>query len=132
MQESSTHTSEAVTKGIRVAVTAQFSHTEPERNQWLFRYTVRIVNEGVETVQLISRRWIITDGSNAIEEVKGPGVVGNQPVLAPGQAFEYTSGCPLPTPFGSMRGSYQMVTSDGTTFDAEIAEFVLSEPYTIH
>ena len=132
MQESSTHTSEAVTKGIRVAVAAQFSHAEPERNQWLFRYTVRIVNEGVETVQLISRHWIITDGSHAIEEVKGPGVVGSQQILAPGQAFEYTSGCPLPTPFGSMRGSYQMVTSDGTTFDAEIAEFVLSEPYTVH
>ncbi len=132
MRKSSMHTSEAVTKGIRVAVTAQFSHSEPERNQWLFTYTVRIVNESVETVQLISRHWIITNGSNEVEEVKGPGVVGNQPVLAPGQSFEYTSGCPLPTPFGSMRGTYQMVTNEGTTFNAEIAEFALSEPYTIH
>ncbi|MBM63439.1 MAG: Co2+/Mg2+ efflux protein ApaG [Acidobacteria bacterium] len=126
------HTSETVTKGIRVAVKTQFSHAEPKRNQWFFTYTVRIVNEGSEPVQLISRHWIITDGSNEVEEVKGPGVVGNQPVLAPGQAFEYTSGCPLRTPFGSMRGSYQMATSDGTTFDAEIAEFALSEPYTVH
>ncbi len=132
MRKSSMHTSETVTKGIRVAVKTQFSHAEPKRNQWFFTYTVRIVNEGSEPVQLISRHWIITDGSNEVEEVKGPGVVGNQPVLAPGQAFEYTSGCPLRTPFGSMRGSYQMATSDGTTFDAEIAEFALSEPYTVH
>ncbi len=132
MRKSSMHTSETVTKGIRVAVKTQFSHAEPKRNQWFFTYTVRIVNEGSEPVQLISRHWIITDGPNEVEEVKGPGVVGNQPVLAPGQAFEYTSGCPLRTPFGSMRGSYQMATSDGTTFDAEIAEFALSEPYTVH
>ena len=132
MRKSSMHTSETVTKGIRVAVKTQFSHAEPKRNQWFFTYTVRIVNEGSEPVQLISLHWIITDGSNEVEEVKGPGVVGNQPVLAPGQAFEYTSGCPLRTPFGSMRGSYQMATSDGTTFDAEIAEFALSEPYTVH
>ena len=132
MRKSSMHTSETVTKGIRVAVKTQFSHAEPKRKQWFFTYTVRIVNEGSEPVQLISRHWIITDGSNEVEEVKGPGVVGNQPVLAPGQAFEYTSGCPLRTPFGSMRGSYQMATSDGTTFDAEIAEFALSEPYTVH
>ena len=93
---------------------------------------MRISNEGTDTVQLISRHWIITNGSNEVEEVKGPGVVGHQPTLAPGQSFEYTSGCPLPTAFGSMRGTYQMVTDDGGGFDAEIAEFPLTEPYTVH
>ena len=126
--------SNVLTQGIRISVESIYvpARSQPERGQYFFAYTVRITNEGDAPAQLISRHWIITDGSNAIEEIKGPGVVGNQPVLAPGQAFEYTSGCPLPTPFGSMRGSYQMVTSDGTTFDAEIAEFVLSEPYTVH
>ena len=132
MQHSSIHTSEAVTNSIRVTVTSQFSHAAPHRNRWFFIYKVRISNEGTDTVQLISRHWIITTGSNEVEEVKGPGVVGHQPTLAPGQSFEYTSGCPLATAFGSMRGSYQMVTSDGSGFDAEIAEFALTEPYTVH
>jgi ApaG protein len=81
---------------------------------------------------LISRHWIIRDANGRVEEVRGPGVVGDQPVLTPGDAYEYTSGCPLPTPFGSMRGSYQMVTEAGVAFDAEIAEFVLREPGSIH
>ena len=132
MQHSSIHTSEAVTNSIRVTVTSQFSHAEPHRNRWFFTYKVRISNEGTDTVQLISRHWIITNGSNEVEEVKGPGVVGHQPTLAPGQSFEYTSGCPLSTAFGSMRGTYQMVTDDGGGFDAEIAEFALTEPYTVH
>ena len=132
MQDSSLHTSEAVTNGIRVTVTAQFSRAETQRNRWFFTYTVRIANQSTHTVQLISRHWIITNGSNEVEEVRGPGVVGHQPTLAPGQAFEYSSGCPLPTPFGSMRGTYQMVTSDGAEFDVEIAEFALTEPYTVH
>ena len=133
MTDTSVHSSEAVTNGIRVTVKSQFSHAEIKRQRWYFTYTVRIANEGTEAVQLVSRHWIITNGSNEIEEVKGPGVVGHQPTLAPGQAFEYTSGCPLRTPFGSMRGSYQMtVLGSGTEFDAEIAEFVLSEPYTVH
>lgn len=132
MQDSSVHSSEAVTNGIRVRVTAQFSHAGAHPRRWYFSYTVQIANEGTETVQLISRHWIITNGSNQVEEVKGPGVVGHQPTLAPGQAFEYTSGCPLSTPFGSMRGTYQIVTRDGAEFDAEIAEFALTEPYTVH
>ena len=132
MVDTSIHTSEAVTNGIRVTVTSQFSHAETQRQRWHFTYTVRVANEGTETVQLVSRHWMIMDGSNEIREVKGPGVVGHQPTLAPGQAFEYSSGCPLSTPYGSMRGTYRMVTRDGAHFDAEIAEFALTEPYTVH
>ena len=83
-------------------------------------------------MQLISRHWIITDEENRVEEVRGPGVVGEQPVLAPGESFRYTSGCPLRTATGTMHGSYQMVTSGGERFDAEIAAFTLSEPYTVN
>ena len=132
MVDTSVHSSKAVTNGIRVTVRSQFSHAEPQRQRWYFTYTVRIANEGTETVTLVSRHWIITDGSNKVKEVKGLGVVGQQPMLAPGQAHEYTSGCQLSTPFGSMRGTYRMVTRDGAEFDAEIAEFALTEPYTVH
>lgn len=83
-------------------------------------------------MQLISRHWIIRDATGRVEEVRGDGVVGNQPVIEPGDSFEYTSGCPLPTPFGSMEGTYQMVTTSGSRFEAEIAEFVLREPGAIH
>ena len=126
--------SEAVTRVIRVRVTAQYSpeRSQPSNNQWFFLYTVNIANEGGETVQLLTRHWIITDGSGHVEEVRGPGVVGKQPTLAPGESFEYTSGCPLTTPFGVMEGTYQMITSDGERFDAKIAPFTLSEPYTVH
>jgi ApaG protein len=125
-------TSEATTRGVRVQVESRFSAEHSRPAQWFFLYTVRIANEGGETVQLISRHWIIRDGNDRIEEVKGPGVVGEQPVLDPGEAYEYTSGCPLPTPFGSMQGSYQMVTAGGQHFDAQIAEFLLREPGSIH
>jgi len=81
---------------------------------------------------LISRHWIITDANNKVEEVQGLGVVGEQPMLKPGEAFEYTSGCPIATPVGSMRGSYQCVAEDGTRFDAPIPEFLLSMPRTLH
>lgn len=128
------HTSEAVTRGVRVRVHAEYSpeHSAPELHRWFFLYTVEITNEGDETVQLVSRHWIITDGAGHTEEVRGPGVVGEQPVLEPGESFEYTSGCPLAMPFGSMRGTYQMVTASGTRFDAEIAPFTLQGPYTVH
>ena len=127
-------TSEAVTRGIRIHVTSQYSpeRSQPSKNQWFFLYTIEISNEGTETVQLVTRHWIITDASGHVEEVKGPGVVGQQPVLAPGEAFEYTSGCPLTSPFGMMQGTYQMVNQDGEQFDVEIAQFQLSEPYTVH
>ena len=95
-------------------------------------YTVRITNEGTSTAQLLTRHWIITDATGKVEEVKGPGVIGEQPVLQQGQSFEYTSGCPLTTPFGSMRGTYQMKTPDGDEFDAEIEEFILREPHAMH
>ena len=126
--------SETVTRGIRISVETQYDPTRssPQQSQWFFLYTIRITNEGPTTAQLMTRHWIITDATGHVEEVKGPGVVGEQPVLAQGQSFEYTSGCPLTTPFGSMRGSYQMTTSDGERFDAEIAEFILREPHAMH
>jgi ApaG protein len=124
--------SEATTRNIRVRVQAQYdpSRSSPQRSQWFFLYTVNIANEGHDTVQLISRHWVITDGMGKVEEVQGPGVVGNQPVLAPGRNFEYTSGCPLTTPFGSMHGTYQMIDQGNEHFDIEIAPFTLTEPYS--
>ena len=126
--------SEAVTNNVRVEVESQYAseRSQPFQNQWFFYYTVRITNEGEQTVQLISRHWIITDATCHTDEVRGPGVVGEQPVLAPGESFQYTSGCPLNTSTGQMHGSYQMVTKDGDYFDVEIAPFTLQEPYTVH
>jgi ApaG protein len=100
--------------------------------RFVFAYTITLRNTGSISAQLISRHWIITDATGHTEEVKGPGVVGEQPVLAPGESFQYTSGCPLKTSSGLMRGTYQMVTEDGDHFDIEIAPFALHEPYTIH
>ncbi len=127
-------TSEAVTRGVRVQVRSEYApqRSNPVSGQWFFLYTVTITNEGTETVQLVSRHWIITDGHGHVEEVRGPGVVGEQPVLRPGEAYTYTSGCPLTTALGTMEGTYQMVTGDGERFDAAIAAFILSEPYTVH
>lgn len=127
-------TSEAKTRGVRVAVQSEYApdRSRPANNQWFFLYTITIANESHDTVQLLSRHWIITDGSGHVEEVRGPGVVGQQPVLEPGQSFTYTSGCPLDTPFGKMEGTYQMVTKSGDAFDVTIAPFTLSEPYTVH
>lgn len=126
--------SEAVTRDIRIQVETEIDPdlSAPEEGRWFYRYTVTLTNEGQETVQLLSRHWIITDGDGRTEEVRGPGVVGYQPVLEPGQSFEYTSGCPLPTAFGVMHGTYQMITRDGDAFDAEIAPFELSEPHLVN
>ena len=126
--------SKAVTRGVRIEVTTEYdpSRSFPEHNRWFYLYTVEISNDGSETVQLVSRHWIITDASGHVEEVKGPGVVGESPVLEEGESFEYTSGCPLTTPYGSMHGTYQMVTADGDRFDAMIAEFVLGELRSLH
>ena len=117
-----------------VSVRPQFvtEHSRPEEDKFLFAYTVTIRNTGDVTAQLISRHWIITDAHDKVEEVQGLGVVGEQPVLQPGEAFEYTSGCPIATPVGSMRGSYQCVAEDGTRFEAAIPEFLLSMPRTLH
>ena len=127
-------TSEAVTRGVRVRVRSEYDadRSEPAKNQWFFLYHITISNEGSETVQLLTRHWVITDGEGKIEEVRGPGVVGKQPILKPGESFDYTSGCPLSTPFGLMEGTYQMVAENGERFDAKIAPFTLSEPYTVH
>jgi ApaG protein len=124
--------SETTTDGIRVKVDARYAaeHSQPGE-RWFFLYTVTVANEGDEPVQLVSRHWIITDGTGEVQEVRGLGVVGEQPLLEPGSSFEYTSGCPLPTPFGSMVGSYQMVTDAGRRFDVAIAPFELCEPMAI-
>ena len=127
-------TSEAVTNNVRVEVESQYApeHSQPFDNEWFFYYTVRITNEGEDTVQLLSRHWLITDANGELQEVRGPGVVGEQPLLAPGEAFQYRSGCALKTATGTMRGTYQMVTEDGDHFDVEIAPFELQEAYTVH
>ena len=126
--------SEAATRGVRVSVESAYSaeHSSPQHNRWFFLYTIRITNEGDETCQLVSRHWIIRNATGDVEEVEGPGVVGEQPVLEPGHSFEYTSGCPLTTPVGFMHGTYQMITEKEDLFDAEIAPFELSEPYLVN
>lgn len=127
-------TSDATTRGIRVRVKSEYApdRSRPPQQQWFFLYTITITNDGGDTVQLLSRHWTITDGSGHVEEVKGPGVVGQQPTLGPGESFTYTSGCSLSTPFGTMAGTYQMVSHGGEFFDVTIAPFTLSEPYTVH
>ena len=126
--------SEAVTRGIRVEVLAQHSpeNSRPAQGEWVFQYTVRITNQSSDTVQLVSRHWIITGALEQTEEVKGPGVVGEQPTLAPGESFQYSSWCPLKTPTGMMHGTYQMISASGTKFDIEIAPFALKARYTVH
>ena len=122
----------AVTQGIRVTVKSRFLAEQSSAGRWAFAYTVRIENVGTVTAQLRSRHWIITDGNGKREEVKGDGVVGNQPVLRPGEKFEYTSGAVLQTTHGSMHGTYRMVTEDGRQFDAEIAPFALMQPGSLN
>ncbi len=124
--------SEVVTRHIRVEVMSRHSLDYSRPGQWVFEYTVRLTNLGRETVQLLSRHWFITDALERSKEVKGPGVVGKQPVLAPGESFQYSSWCPLPTPMGMMRGTYQMAEAGGNQFDIEIAPFALKAPYTVH
>jgi ApaG protein len=126
--------SDAITNSIRVEVMSQYSpeNSRPPQDVWVFEYTVRITNQGTETVQLISRHWIIVDGLDHIEEVQGPGVIGEQPVLAPGESFKYSSWCPLKTPTGIMRGTYQMVRAGGSGFDIEIAPFALKARYAVN
>ena len=126
--------SDTTTRGVRVTVRSEYvpERSSPADAQYFFAYRIRISNAGEDTVQLLSRHWVITDGAGQVEHVRGPGVVGEQPVLEPGESFEYTSFCPLPTPIGSMHGSYQMVTAGGSTFDAEIAPFSLAVPSAIN
>jgi ApaG protein len=128
--------SEAVTNNVRVEVTSEYApysaFARLFQQQWLFHYTVRITNEGDERVKLLRRHWIITDATGHVEEVDGEGVVGEQPVLGPGDSFQYTSRCILKTCSGFMKGTYQMVKRGGEHFDVEIAPFALHEPYTVH
>ena len=106
--------------------------SDPSKNQYVFAYTITIRNTGTVAAQLLSRHWIITDANGKVIEVKGMGVVGEQPLLQPGQSFEYTSGTHLETAVGTMRGSYQMVAGDGHQFDAPIPSFTLSVPRVLH
>jgi len=106
--------------------------SSPESGEFAFAYTITITNLGDQTAQLISRHWIITDGNDEVQEVKGEGVVGEQPILPPGASFEYTSGTLTQTPTGTMRGSYQMIAEDGTAFDADIPMFSLRATKTLH
>jgi ApaG protein len=122
------------TRGIQIHVKAAYlpERSSPRESSYLFMYTIRISNVGAETAQLLSREWIITNADGEVERVKGPGVVGEQPVLPPGGSFEYTSYCPLKTAVGSMQGSYQMVTANGEHFDAIIAPFTLAVPNALN
>jgi ApaG protein len=126
--------SDTTTRGVRVEVRTAYvpERSAPQESRYFFAYRIRISNVGEETVQLLSRHWVISDGEGNMEHVRGPGVVGEQPVLEPGEAFEYTSFCPLPTPIGSMHGTYQMVTAGGSAFDAEIAPFPLAVPHALN
>lgn len=119
---------------IEVQPVAQFipDQSNPDENRYLFAYTITITNVGEVPAQLVSRHWLITDAHEAVQEVRGLGVVGKQPLLKPGESFQYTSGSQLNTPVGTMKGTYQMVAEDGTHFDAEIPEFTLAMPRTLH
>lgn len=127
-------TSVAITDGIRVSVVSKYvvEQSVPRLGRYVWSYTIRITNEGTAPAKLLSRHWIIADAHGKIEEVRGPGVVGEQPHLAPGQTFQYTSGCMLATSRGTMHGTYQMVRDDGSGFDAEIAKFALELPITLN
>jgi len=126
----------AAEKKYEVNVSSQTQYvpeqSDEEKGRYVFAYTITIRNLGSITAQLISRHWIITDARNQVQEVRGLGVVGAQPLLKPGESFEYTSGTAIATPVGTMRGSYQMVAEDGTQFDASIPEFTLSVPRVLH
>ena len=134
MPDRAVESSTAVTEGIRVTVRSAYvaEQSVPRAHRYVFQYTVRIDNEGVSSAQLRTRHWIITDAVGKVEEVRGPGVVGQQPNLEPGQHFEYTSGCVLQTSRGEMRGTYHMHRADGQMFDAEIAPFVLALPHSLN
>ena len=124
----------AVTREVEVSVESFFleSESDPEQNRFSFAYRVQLKNLGGETVQLISRHWIITDSVGKVQHVKGPGVVGEQPVLKPGASYQYTSGSRLESPMGTMEGTYQMVTDEGENFDIQIPMFTLAVPGTLN
>jgi ApaG protein len=123
-----------MTQQINVDVDTLYieSESSPVNSQYVFAYTITITNTGTEAAKLMTRHWVITDANGHIEEVRGDGVVGEQPHLKPGEGFQYTSGAVLKTPIGTMSGSYQMVADNGNNFDADIPEFILSSPRTLH
>ena len=124
---------EAETRGIIVRVSASYlpEQSEPDRGRWFWAYHIRIENESPVTVQLLARHWVITDGRGGRHSVEGEGVVGEQPLIAPGGSFDYVSGCPLATPTGHMQGTYQMIAEDGSSFDVAIPKFALLAPAVI-
>jgi len=126
----------ADSKKYEIQVTTQVEYipeqSSEEQDRYVFAYTITITNTGSIPAQLISRHWVITDATGSVQEVRGLGVVGEQPLLKPGESFEYTSGSAIATPVGTMKGTYQMVAEDGTKFDAEISEFTLSMPRILH
>ncbi|HYB97220.1 MAG TPA: Co2+/Mg2+ efflux protein ApaG [Vicinamibacterales bacterium] len=126
--------SDTTTNGIRVQVTTKYlaERSSPRESEYWFAYFIRISNVGNETAQLLSRHWVITNADGEEEEVRGEGVVGEQPVLAPGTVYNYNSFCHLKTPVGTMHGEYTMVTQGGDTFEARIAPFTLSIPNALH
>jgi|TARA_B100002003_G_C13979087_1_gene473568 ApaG protein len=117
---------------IEVETSYMADHSEPEKDRYVFAYTITLVNRGSISAKLLTRRWIITDADNRIEEVEGEGVVGEQPTLKPGEGFRYTSGTVVETPVATMHGSYKMLAEDGNTFDTDIPQFVLSAPRILH
>jgi len=117
---------------VEVQTTYVSEQSEPENNRFVFAYTITITNTGLVPAQLLSRHWVITDANNKVQEVRGEGVVGEQPYLTPGDSFRYTSAAMLETPVGCMQGNYQMIADDGVEFNAEIPVFNLSTPHTIH
>lgn len=123
-------TDEATTRGVVVRVSVSYlpEQSEPRRGRWFWAYHIRIENEGAMAVQLLTRHWIITDGRGLRHTVEGEGVVGEQPMIAPGASFDYVSGCPLSTPTGAMQGSYHMIAEDGSAFDVTIPRFALIAP----
>jgi len=122
------------TRGIDISVSTQYlqEQSDPDSDRYAFAYTIGIENRGEQPVKLLSRHWIITDDRQRVEEVKGTGVVGLQPLINPGQKFVYTSGAVLSTEFGTMQGSYEMTTEDGERFAADIPAFLLSRPHSVH
>lgn len=124
----------SLTSLIKVEAASRFldEQSEPDDNRFVFAYTIRIRNAGEVAAQLIARHWLITDSNGKVQEVRGDGVVGEQPLLRPGEEFQYTSGAVLETSVGTMQGSYEMVCEDGTRFEASIAPFTLSVPRTLH
>lgn len=126
--------SDTTTRGVRIIVQPRYvpEQSDPDKGQYLFAYHITIRNTGAVTVQLLSRHWVITDGEGKAEEVRGPGVVGYQPTIEPGEQFQYTSACPLATPVGTMQGSFQMLPASGEPFDAIIRPFRLAVPRALN